>query len=268
VRGKLRNVSPSAPVLFVSHGAPTAALEDNPWTRALADFGRRHRPAAVAVVSAHWEERQPVRVGSTERNETLHDFGGFAAELYAIRYPAPGDPWLAANIASRLEKSGIPAQVEPDRPLDHGAWVPLRFLFPDADVPVVEVSLPRPRHPELVSRMGAVLSPLRDDGVLLLGSGGGVHNLSAVALGERNAPSESWALEFDRWLADRVAARDLPALLAWRERAPHAALAHPTPEHLDPLLFAAGASRGDDRVEVLHEGIEYRTLSTRTFALL
>ncbi len=208
-----------------------------------------------------------MRVCSTDRNETLHDFGGFAAELYAIRYPAPGDPWLAANIAARLEKAGIPAQIGPGRPLDHGAWVPLRFLFPEANVPVVEIALPRPRHPELVAGIGAALSSLRDDGVLLLGSGGGVHNLSRVSLDAREAPPESWALEFDRWLASRIAGRDLPSLLAWRERAPHAALAHPTPEHLDPLLFVAGAARPKDRLEVLHEGIEYRTLSMRTFAL-
>jgi 4,5-DOPA dioxygenase extradiol len=145
--------------------------------------------------------------------------------------------------------------------------VPLRFLVPDAGVPVVEISLPRPRHPELVSRIGEALAPLRDDGVMLVGSGGGVHSLAGVSLDARDATPAPWAREFDEWLAARVAARDFPALLSWRE-APAASLAHPTPEHLDPLLFVAGASREADRLEILHEGIEYGSLAMRTFALV
>ncbi len=133
-------------------------------------------------------------------------------------------------------------------------------------MPVVEIALPRPRHPALVAGIGAALAPLRDDGVLLVGSGGGVHNLARISLDARGAPPAAWAREFDEWLAASVGERDLPALLAWREKAPGASLAHPTPEHLDPLLFVAGARRDADRVEVLYEGIEYGTLSMRTFA--
>ena len=219
-------------------------------------------------MSAHWEERRPVRVSAAARHGTLHDFGGFPDELYAIEYPAPGDPRLAGEIAAMLEKASIPAAMDSERPLDHGSWVPLRAIFPEADVPVVAVSLPRPRDPELVARMGAVLSPLRDRGVLLLGSGGGVHNLSRVSLASKSAPPQAWAVEFDRWLAGRVASRDVPALVSWRESAPDSRAAHPTPEHFDPLLVVVGASRDDDAVEVLHEGIDYGSLSMRTFAYL
>ena len=145
--------------------------------------------------------------------------------------------------------------------------MPLRFLVPDAGVPVVEISLPRPRHPELVSRIGEALAPLRDDGVMLVGSGGGVHNLAAVPLDARR-DARPVGPEFDEWLAARMAARDFPSLLSWREKAPGASLAHPTPEHFDPLLFVTGASREADRLEILHEGIEYGSLAMRTFALV
>ncbi len=254
--------------LFVSHGAPSAALESNAWSRSLEDFGRRQSPSAVVVVSAHWEAGGPVRVSSAERHETLHDFSGFPAELYELRYAAPGSSALAVEIVARLEKDGIAARTEPARPLDHGAWVPLRFLFPRADVPVVPISLPRPSDPALVWRIGAHLAQLRERGVLLLGSGGGVHNLSRVSLSDRDAPPEPWAREFDRWLAARVADRDEASLIRWRDLAPYASVAHPSPEHLDPLLFAVGASRDGDRLDVLYDGFDYGTLAMRSFAFV
>ncbi len=256
-----------SPILFVSHGAPSVALDESDYTRALSAFGRTLQPAAVVVVSAHWEERQPVRVGAARRHRALHDFTGFPAPLYALRYPAPGDPDLAADIVVRLEAAGVPALLDPVRPLDHGVWVPLRFLFPDASVPVVPLALPRPRSPELVARIGTALSALRDLGILLIGSGGAVHNLSRISFEERDAAPESWAREFDAWLAGRFAESDLGTLLAWREQAPHAEIAHPTTEHLDPVFFVAGAATESDRAETVYQGFEYGNLSMRTFAL-
>jgi 4,5-DOPA dioxygenase extradiol len=258
---------PRFPVLFVSHGAPSVALEDTPYTRSLSDFGRRHRPTAVVVVSAHWEERQPVRVGSGASHGTLHDFSGFPEPLYTLRYPAPGDPGLAAEIVERLDAAGVPASPDPVRPLDHGAWVPLRFLYPRADVPVVSVSLPRPRAPRSVSAIGSALAGLRDRGVLLLGSGGAVHNLSRIAFDDRDAAPQAWAKEFDRWLAGRLEDRDLESLLSWATVAPHPELAHPTSEHLDPVFFVAGAAAASDRAQTIHEGFDYGNLSMRTVAL-
>lgn len=259
---------PRSPVLFVSHGAPSVALEDNAYTRALSTWGATLRPSAVVIVSAHWEQRQPARVTSAGQHQTLHDFSGFPAPLYQLRYPAPGHPALAAEIAGLLESAEVPALLDPSRPLDHGAWVPLRFLFPKADVPVVAVSLPWPREPRLIARIGEALCVLRDRGVVLVGSGGAVHNLSAIRFDDKDGPAQPWAKRFDAWIAARVAARDLESLLAWRKLAPDPDLAHPTTEHLDPIFFAAGAGGPSDRAETLHEGFQYGSVSMRTFALV
>jgi len=258
---------PRVPLLFVSHGAPSVALEESDYTRALSAFGRTLRPKAVVVVSAHWEEEQPVRVGAAIRPRTLHDFGGFPAPLYQLQYPAPGSAELAAQIASSLEAAQIPVRLDAARPLDHGAWVPLRFLFPKADVPVLEVALPRPREPRLLARLGASLSPLRESGVLLVGSGGAVHNLARLSFDSRHAAPEPWAREFDAWLASRLRDLDLDALFDWRRLAPHPQLAHPTTEHLDPVFFVAGAAAASDRAQTLYEGFDYGNLSMRTVSL-
>lgn len=258
---------PRSPILFVSHGAPSVALEQSAYTRALAALGKSLRPSAVVIVSAHWEARRPVRVGAAARHGTLHDFAGFPEPLYELEYPAPGDPDLAAEIVERLESAGVPASPDPVRPLDHGVWVPLRFLFPDARVPIVPVALPRPRDPQEVARIGAALGTLRDRGILLVGSGGAVHNLSRISFGDRDAAPERWAREFDAWLAGSLDGRDLDALLAWRRLAPHPEVAHPTTEHLDPVFFVAGAGAASDRAETVHEGFEYGNLSMRTVLL-
>lgn len=253
------------PVLFVSHGAPDLALEDSAYTRSLTEFGNGVHPRAIVILSAHWEERAPVRVGASRRFKTIHDFGGFPSDLYEIRYPAPGDPDLAAETVVLLEAAGIPALLDPVRGLDHGAWVPLRFLYPAADVPVVPVSLPRPRSPASVSALGRALSSLTERGVLLVGSGGLVHNLARLSPGGKKAPVESWARGFEEWIVDRLSSKDEASLLEYRSLAPHAELAAPTPEHFDPLLFTVGAARPEDRFQSLHEGFEYGTLSLRAF---
>src|SRR6185369_6080795 len=150
-----------SPALFVSHGSPMIAIEDDPWGRALNEFGARDpRPRAAVVVSGHFEEPGPVRVTASGAPKTIHDFYGFPDELYRIRYPAPGDPALAGRVAGLLEGAGFPAALDPDRGLDHGAWVPLRFLYPDASVPVIEVSQPSPASPARMLALGAALAPL------------------------------------------------------------------------------------------------------------
>lgn len=249
------------PVLFVSHGAPDEALRRSAWSESLAEFALGlPRPDTVVVVSAHWEEPVPARVTSESRPETIHDFQGFPPPLYDIRYPCRGSPEAASGIVNRLTEAGLASEADADRGLDHGAWVPLRFLYPEADVPVVAVSLPRPRTPESLRALGRALAPLRGEGILLVGSGGLVHNLRLIDWEERNAPPSPWAVEFETWMRGRLSAGDEKGLLSYREKAPHALRAHPTTEHLDPLFFALGAAEGDP-CRSLHDGFEFGSLS-------
>ena len=249
--------------VFISHGSPMVALEEDAYSAALRAFGARTRPRAVVVVSAHWTTPgDVVRVGAAERHELLYDFGGFPEPLYRLRYPARGDAALAADVASRLRAAGLDAALDPARGLDHGAWIPARIAWPDASVPLVEASLPGLPPAGLV-RMGEALRPLRDEDVLVLGSGGMVHNLRELDWADKAAPPPEWAVAFDAWMAERLAAGDRAGLLAYRERAPWARRAAPTTEHLDPLFVAVGASGGDP-LHTLHEGFHHGSLGMRS----
>jgi 4,5-DOPA dioxygenase extradiol len=254
----------ATPVLFVSHGAPTIALEQGAYPDALARFGAEVRPRAVVVVSAHWTTEWVVGVTSADRHRLIYDFGGFPPELYRLQYPAAGEPGVAARAAALLEAAGFATRLDSVRGLDHGAWIPLRLVWPAADVPVVQIAMPEVPPAALV-RFGHALAPLRDEGVLVFASGGVVHNLAEVRFGDRG-PVDHWARGFEAWVAERLAAADTDALLRWRELAPHAARAAPTTEHFDPLLVAHGARREADRLETLHEGFEHGNLSLRSFA--
>ncbi len=256
------------PVLFVSHGAPSAALDDDAYTRALGAWARgRPRPRAIVVVSAHAEARGPVRVSAAAHPALIYDFYGFPPALYAVRYPAPGAPDLAREVADAFAGASLEPVLDAQRGWDHGVWVPLRLLYPAADVPVVEVSLPVPRTPTSLIAMGAALAPLRERGVLLLGSGGVVHNLHRLHWDDADAPPEPWAAAFGEWVDERLEAKDTDALAAYAARAPHAALAVPTSEHFDPIFFVVGARDGRDGVESVYRGFRYGTLSLRCFAL-
>lgn len=255
------------PLLFVSHGAPTTALEkDSAFARSLARFGAANKPRAIVVMSAHWETRGGVSIASAPRPPLLYDFGGFAPELYQIKYPCPGSPELALQVQALLQKAGTQATLDPRRGLDHGAWTPLVLGWPGADLPVVQISLPED-EPAAIAALGAALSPLRDEGVLLLGSGTAVHNLRKVRFGVPDGPPEQWAQDFDTWLAGRVQALDLDSLERYRTLAPHAATAQPTPDHFNPLFFVLGAARDGDAARTVYEGFQYGTLSMRTFAI-
>jgi 4,5-DOPA dioxygenase extradiol len=256
------------PALFVSHGAPSAALDDDAYTHALGGWARaRPRPRAIVVVSAHAEVRGPVRVNAGARPSLIYDFYGFPSPLYDLRYPAPGAPDLAREVAGAFVAAGLDPVLDAQRGWDHGVWVPLRLLYPAADVPVVEVSLPVPRTPELLLAMGRALTPLRERGVILFGSGGIVHNLRRLRWDDPEGPPEPWAAAFGAWVDERLQARDTAGLLAYASLAPHADLAVPTSEHFDPLFFVLGARDGRDGVESLYEGFRYGTLSLRSFAL-
>jgi 4,5-DOPA dioxygenase extradiol len=252
----------SMPALFISHGAPSIAIEQDDFTRATGAYGASLAGArAIAVVSAHWQACG-LRVNAVAHPETIYDFGGFSDALYRICYEAPGDPILAREIAALLGGAAL----EEARGWDHGLWVPLRFLLPDARVPIVEIAQPYPTTPEELMRIGRILAPLRDSGVAIIGSGGIVHNLRAIHLADKDAPVDDWAHEFDEWFATHLAARDFSTLVHYRDLAPHAALAVATQEHFEPLFVTLGAARETDTLTTIYEGFHYGNLSMRTFA--
>ena len=258
---------PRAPVLFVAHGAPTVALEPAGLDQALQAFvASIPRPRAILVVSSHWTTPWEIGITSAARHRLIYDFSGFPDALYQLRWPAPGAPDVAARAAALVEGAGFRARLDPVRGLDHGAWMPLLLAFPGADVPVAQLALPDVEPPVLV-RLGAALAPLRDEGVLLVASGGLVHNVSLVKLADASAPIDAWARDFDAWAAERIAALDVDGLARWRDHAPYAARSAPSSEHLDPVFVALGARAPDDRPVTLYDRIHHGNLAMRSFAL-
>jgi 4,5-DOPA dioxygenase extradiol len=253
---RMDNASPSTahtganqrlPTLFVSHGSPMFALNPGHTGPALRDFGETLRHSgglkAVVVMSPHWMARQPA-VMCHSNPETWHDFGGFPEPLYRLHYPAPGSVAVAQAVLDRLQAAGMRPVADAQRPFDHGAWVPLMHLLPQADVPVVQVALPAGFGPAEVYTLGAALSDLREQGVLMVGSGSMTHNLQAFFSGRPalEAPPAPYVQAFSRWVEARLLGNDLPAMLDYRAQAPAAAQAHPTDEHFLPLYFALGAA--------------------------
>ncbi|MCK6491406.1 MAG: dioxygenase [Planctomycetes bacterium] len=231
----------SQPSLFISHGAPDLVLQDIPASNFLRALGRHlPRPRAVVVASAHWTGAG-IEVGGDPRPDTIHDFGGFAPELHRMRYPAPGDPALAARVVDALAAAGLPARTSA-RGLDHGVWVPLALLFPGAEVPVVPLSVQPGLDGAHHLAVGRALAGLRDEGVLVVGSGAATHNLGELMPGVEQAPS--WVADFDDWAVARAGAGDGAALADWQRQGPQARRNHPTPEHWLPLLVAQGAGGG------------------------
>ncbi|MFZ5524220.1 MAG: dioxygenase [Pseudomonadota bacterium] len=230
------------PVLFVSHGAPTLSLDPGDTGVAWRKLGEQlPRPSAILVISAHWETHIPT-VSRAVQPETIHDFSGFPAELYKLQYPAPGAPEMAQSVVHCLQQTGIPVQLDDTRGLDHGAWVPLSLMYPKADIPVAQLSLQPDKGPAWHIELGRALRPLREQGVLIVGSGSITHNLRAVFKHPSGAPVPEWVTEFCDWMAERIKAGDLAALSAYRTLAPHAVQNHPTDEHLLPLFVALGAA--------------------------
>lgn len=239
------------PSLFISHGSPMLALEPGASGPALARLAAElPRPRAILVVSAHWESSD-LRVSCNPHPETWHDFGGFPAALFAVQYPAPGDPELAAQVVELLQAEGLPAQLDSQRPFDHGTWVPLSLMYPQADIPVVQLSLPSRLGPALQTRIGHALASLREQGVLLIGSGSITHNLRDLDWHAGPESVEPWAKAFRDWMIDKLAADDQAALHDYRQQAPNAVRSHPSDEHLLPLYFARGAG---GKFSVAHQG--------------
>ena len=251
------------PSLFVSHGAPSYALEPGIAGPRLTALGRAlPPPAAVLVVSPHWMTREP-RVTTSARPDTIHDFGGFDPALYRIVYPVEGHPQLAAHTVEVLNAAGWATAADSERGLDHGAWVPLLHLYPQADVPVFQVSMPARLDTRSALAFGRALAPLADEGVLIVGSGSLTHNLYEFRTGHGH--EEAYAGEFTNWIRQAVVAGDQERLLQALEIAPHARRAHPTAEHYLPLLIAAGAAAGTLPATVIEGGITHGVLAMDSF---
>jgi 4,5-DOPA dioxygenase extradiol len=226
------------PVIFAAHGAPVL-LDDPVWMGELAAWASAMpKPAAILMVSAHWEER-PATLGATTPVPLVYDFYGFPDRFYETQYPAPGAPAFAGRVHALLQQRGVASQDDPRRGLDHGAYVPLVPMYPKADVPVLQLSMPRLDPKELFA-LGRALAPLRDEGVLIFGSGFLTHNMRYAF--QPGIPA--WAREFDQWAAEALSRFDVDALVDFQKRAPAARTALPTWEHYAPLLVAAGAAAG------------------------
>ena len=257
------------PALFVSHGAPLFAIDAGTTGPALTQWGaslKAQYPGlrGVVIMSPHWMARS-AQVMTGPQPATWHDFGGFPPALYELQYPAAGSPTLAQEVLGLLRTAGVAARGDTARPFDHGAWVPLMHLFPQADVPVVQVALPVGAGPAEVYALGAALRSLRSQGVLVVGSGSMTHNLAEFFGGEREpAP---YVLEFSRWIESALARGDMKALLNYRSEAPHASRAHPTEDHFLPIFFALGAAGDDLHANYLSREVMYGILSMDAFAL-
>lgn len=253
-----------APVFFISHGAPTFALEPGVLGPHLRTIGTQlSGVTAVLVVSPHWQTRD-VRVMTTTAPQTVHDFGGFASKLYELQYPALGHPQLAAETGRLLTDAGYALDFDERRGLDHGAWVPLFHLLPDAKVPVFQVSMPYALDTASAFKLGQALAPLRERGVLIVASGSMTHNLYEF---RQSATAEAaYAREFTHWTRQAVISHDVERLVAYRQLAPHAERAHPTEEHYLPLLVALGARAEGETAHVIDGGICYGMLSMESYA--
>ena len=254
---------------FISHGAPSLPLQQTPARFFLEGLGRQIEasrggpPDAILCISAHWGTRNPT-ISTAKTPATLHDFYGFPSELYRLNYPAPGAVDAAQRAQGLLNAAGFECQSDPAQGLDHGAWNPLLLMWPEAKIPVAQIAIQPDFGPAHHLAMGRALAPLVSENILLLASGGAVHNLSE--LGPLNQPAPGWAVEFDDWLAAALLACDTNRLVDYRRCAPHATRAHPHDEHLLPLFVALGAAGEAYQLERLHRGFEFGALSLAAFA--
>lgn len=244
--------SSTLPALFIGHGSPMNALEDNTFTRGWRDVAAKiERPRAILCVSAHWTTRGTYVSGATSP-ETIHDFYGFPQPLFDVRYPAPGDAALARQIAQSIRSASV--QIDPTYGLDHGAWSVLRIIYPDADIPTLQLSIDVTKPGEFHYRIGQELAALRSEGVLLIGSGNIVHNLREFDF--RNPAPSAWAIRADSLVREKIAANDHAPLARWHELGPDIARAVPTPEHYLPLLYVLGMQRDGDSPHFFNETVQ------------
>jgi 4,5-DOPA dioxygenase extradiol len=244
------------PAIFFGHGSPMNTLANNRYTEAWRQLGALSgKPKAILAISAHWFTRGTA-VTAMEQPKTIHDFYGFPQALFDVRYPAPGDPQLAARVRDLL--APVAVALDESWGLDHGTWSVLKHAFPDADVPVVQLAIDATQPASFHHALGAHLAPLRDEGVLIVGSGNVVHNLGTIGWG--GGPPYDWAVRFNDYVREAIAARQYDRLIEYEKAGPDARLAVPTPEHYLPLLYVLGAQRDDESVHIAIDGIEIKSI--------
>ncbi len=261
----------NAPAVFISHGAPTLAIESGNYQEDLRRFAKNiDQPSAILSVSAHWEQQRPLQITASAQPETIHDFWGFPRELYDIQYRAPGNPQLARQIATKLTVSGFPTQPNHERGLDHGTWVPLSIMYPEMSIPVLQLSIPIPRNTRELFKLGRVLSQFRQENLMIVGSGGVVHNLRLAmrnfSADKKHIKPDHWAVEFDQWVDEKLQARSFEDLLEAENKSPLFRKAAPTSEHFDPIATIIGATSKKEGIATIHASIQYGNLSLRSFA--
>ena len=252
-----------APTLFISHGSPMLAIEDSPAREFLLSYGREiGKPRAIVVASAHFGTSRPAVVGDAKPS-MIYDFGGFPDALYHIVYPAPGDPIVAMKVAGLLQAAGLAPAIVTGRGFDHGAWVPLSLMYPAADVPIVQVAVQPHLGPAHHVALGRALASLKDEDIMVIGSGSATHNLHEFFRGqhEPNEEPPAWVAKFDDWVRERVAAGATDDLINYRKLAPFARENHPTEEHFLPLHVAIGAAGEDAKGELIHSSYANGVLS-------
>ena len=254
------------PSLFVGHGAPDLIFSDIPARHFLQNLGQQlSAPRGVVVVSAHWITSELQITGSSAL-ETIHDFYGWPSELYQVQYSASGDTWLTDKLTDALYAAGFPVHSGQRKGLDHGAWVPLSLMFPKAEIPIIQLSLMQSASPEQHFQIGQALHGLRQEGVLILGSGGLVHNLKKLR--PEGSPAEEWAQAFDQWLYERMVHRVLEVLFRYASIEKHAQMAHPSDEHLVPLFLSMGAGWSGGQAHRIHQSYSYGNLSMAAYAFV
>jgi len=251
------------PVLFVGHGSPTSAISPNSWTKAWSDIGSRvPRPNAILSISAHWITNGGMLVTASPRPQMNYDMGGFPPEMYQLKYPAPGNPALAKEIENTLQQT-IPVHGDSSWGFDHGTWLVLRYLFPKADIPLIQLSIDYSKPPAFHFELARQLQPLRDKGVLILGSGNIVHNLREMV--RADVKPFDWAVEFDRRMDENIQQGNFKGVVDFQKLGTLATVAHPTYDHFLPLLYVLGLQTKGEPVRTLTNGFQYKSVSMRSY---
>ncbi|KQO12427.1 DODA-type extradiol aromatic ring-opening family dioxygenase [Paenibacillus sp. Leaf72] len=253
------------PSLFICHGSPLSAMAESDYTRFLSDIGKKYKPQAIVLFSAHWEERNTTISFAEGTLNTIYDFYGFPDELYQLTYPAPGSPELAAKLEDRFRRNGITVDRDDERGLDHGSWIFLRYMYPEANIPIVTISVNPFLSANEQLQIGEALKGLGEENILVIGSGTTVHNFNEIKMNQ--AYPEAWAVEFDDWIADKIVQRDIAAFLQYETLAPHAKRAVPRAEHFVPILHALGSSSGVEQPKIIYRGYEMGTFSHICFEM-
>lgn len=257
------------PSIFVSHGLPPMALFDDPYNGALINFGRsvQKEIKGIVSVSSEWIQPGPIQITASSNPSIQHGFYGYQEELYSMTYDSPSTENLGTRVQELLDAGNFETRLNDDYPLDHGVWMPMRLVRPDADLPVVQISLPMYEDPRVILKIGHSLSRLREEGILLMGSGNATLNMTKIVWHARGEDINPKIQEFDSWLKENLLTANVENILNYRDLAPHAAFAHPSMASLLPLFFTMGTSMSGDFPQIIYQAFKYSTISLLTFCL-